>query len=103
MNAPQIEVTGTLQADGTLILDRKLELPAGRVRLLVQAVESSPSRPQEKLLDFLQRSRKELEAAGSHFMNDEEVAAHIEWLREGDFIDELLWQGHAKGEEERLE
>jgi hypothetical protein len=98
MNAPQIEVTGTLQADGTLVLDRKVELPAGRVRVLVQAVELPPSRPQETLMDFLQRSRKELEAAGSRFMNDEEVAAHIEWLREGDFIDELLQQGQGKGE-----
>ena len=99
MNAVQIEVTGTLQADGTLVLDRKLELPAGRVRVLVQAVESLSSRPQETLMDFLQRSRMELEAAGSHFMNDAEVAAHIEWLREGDFIDELLWQGQGKGEQ----
>jgi hypothetical protein len=42
-----------------------------------------------------------LEAAGSHFMNEEEVNAHIEWLREGDAIDDLLRQ--AEEERQRQE
>ena len=36
--------------------------------------------------------RRAAEAAGSTFMNEEEVNAHIEWLREGDRIDDLLRQ-----------
>lgn len=40
----------------------------------------------------MQRTRRELEAAGHPFMNEEEVNAHIEWLREGDQIDDLLRQ-----------
>jgi hypothetical protein len=41
----------------------------------------------------MQRTRRELEAAGSHFMNEEEVQAHIDWLRQPDRIDEMLRQG----------
>jgi len=40
----------------------------------------------------MQRARRELEAAVSKFMNDEEVEAHIAWLREDDRIDEMLQQ-----------
>lgn len=30
----------------------------------------------------MQRARRELEAAGSSFTNDDDVKAHIDWLRE---------------------
>src|SRR4051794_36439118 len=89
MSAPQVEVTGTLHPDGTLVLDQKPNLPPGKVRIVVQPVpETAP--PTETLMEFVQRSRRELEAAGSHLMNEQELNAHVEWLREGDFIDELL-------------
>ena len=53
------------------------------------------------LLEFVQRARKELADSGSQFMNDQEVTAHVEWLREGDFIDEILRQGSAVDSDER--
>jgi hypothetical protein len=37
-----------------------------------------------------------MEEAGCHFMNDEEVQAHIDWLRESDQIDDLLRQSEAE-------
>ena len=89
MTPTQIELTGTLRADGTLELDQKPALPPGRVRLVMQPL-AEPVPPRESLLEFVHRSRRELEAAGSHFMNEAEVNAHVEWLREGDAIDELL-------------
>jgi len=89
MRLREVVIEGTLKPDGTLILDEKPSLPPGRVRVVVQKVpEKSP--PSETLIEFLQRSRRELEAAGSRLMNEQELNAHLEWLREGDCIDEML-------------
>ena len=44
----------------------------------------------------MERTRRELEAAGSRFMNEQEMNAHIEWLREGDQIDEMLQEHDAE-------
>jgi hypothetical protein len=41
MTHDPIEVQGIVQADGTLVLDRRLELPAGPVRVTVQPVVAS--------------------------------------------------------------
>ena len=91
MSLREVVIEGTLKPDGTLVLNEKPSLPPGRVRVVVQTVpEKSP--PTETLIEFLQRSRRELEAAGSRFMNEQELNAHIEWLREGDYIDEMLRQ-----------
>ncbi|MFT3881248.1 MAG: hypothetical protein QM703_16485 [Gemmatales bacterium] len=80
---------GTLKADGTLELDKPPALPAGRVTVVVRPLISPPA-SQEDLWQFMQRSRKELEQSGAKFMNEQEVQAHIEWLREGDAIDDWL-------------
>ena len=37
----------------------------------------------ENLMDFLAKSRRELEELGSKFLNDEEVKAYIREMREG--------------------
>jgi hypothetical protein len=58
--------------------------------VLRQESESAP--PREDWWQFMQRTRRELEAAGHRFMNEQEVNTHIEWLREGDRIDDLLSQ-----------
>jgi hypothetical protein len=42
MNQTQVEVQGTLQVDGTLVLDEKPALPPGRVRVVVQAMVQLP-------------------------------------------------------------
>jgi hypothetical protein len=91
MNLHEVVVEGTLKPDGTLELDHKPNLSPGRVTVVLRQ-ESGPTPPNEDWWQFMQRARRELEAAGSHFMNEEEVNAHIEWLREGDRIDDLLRQ-----------
>lgn len=93
MSLSEVVIEGMLKPDGTLELDQKPNLSPGRVRVVVQPVEpAAQSVPLESLWEFMQRTRRELEAAGSHFMNEEEVQAHIDWLREPDRIDEMLRQ-----------
>ena len=83
---------GTLNPDGTLELDQKPPLSPGRVTVVLRQ-ESGPTPPSsEDWFGHLQRIRAEREASGYPFMNEEEVNAHIEWLREGDRIDDLLRQ-----------
>ena len=95
MSPSEVMVEGMLQPDGTLILDRKPPLPSGRVTVLLrQAPNQAPVN--ETWWQSLQRSRRELEAAGSNFMNDAEMDAHIDWLREGDLIDDMLQQANYK-------
>jgi hypothetical protein len=77
-----LETTGTLRPDGTLEFDEKVSIPPGRVKVRVESVEVQEP-PQENIVEFVERIRREMEAGGSHFMNDEEVAAWIEELREG--------------------
>jgi hypothetical protein len=50
MIAKLIEIEGTLQADGRLILDEKPALPAGRVRVALQALVPGKSQA-ERLPD----------------------------------------------------
>lgn len=93
---PTVTVQGTLKPDGTLELDQKPSLPPGRVTVVLQqAAHSAPSK--EDWWQFMQRARRELEAAGAPFLNVEEMAAHLEWLREEDRIDELLRQAGQEG------
>lgn len=89
MNPIEATVQGTLQPDGTLVLDTNPELPPGRVTVVLRQ-ETKGVVPQEDWWQHLQRIRAEREASGYPFMNDEEVTAHIEWLREGDQIDKML-------------
>lgn len=92
MSLNETVIEGTLKPDGTLVLDEKPNLPPGRVTVVLrQEAEVKP--PQEDWWQYMQRSRRELEAAGAKFMNEAEVKAHIEWLREGDPIDEMLQRG----------
>jgi hypothetical protein len=85
MPAESVEVLGTIRPDGTLELDEQLTVPPGRVKVRVESVAP----PAESLVEFVDRSRREMEAAGRPFMNDEEVTAWIEDLRaEDDRIEE---------------
>jgi hypothetical protein len=85
-----LEVFGTVRPDGTLELDQKLNVPAGRVRVRVEAVTPAPP-VTESLVEFGERSRRELEAAGHRFRTKEEIDAEIEELRNDwdDPIDDL--------------
>ena len=92
MSASLSDVLGTVRADGTLELDQKLSVPPGRVKVHVEPVETV-AQPAESLMEYVDRTRREVEEAGHHFMNDEEVTAWIEELRgDDDRIEELYRQ-----------
>jgi hypothetical protein len=76
----EVIVQGTLKPDGTLELDEKLNLPPGRVTLVLRQESEPPT--QEGWWPYMQRVRVEREAAGYHFLDEAEMAAHIQWLRE---------------------
>jgi hypothetical protein len=91
MSLTETIVQGTLKPDGTLELDHKPDLPPGRVTVVLRQ-ESAPVPPKEDWWQYLQRVRAEREASGYPFMNEEEMKAYIEWLREPDRLDEILRQ-----------
>ena len=95
MSLQEIVVTGIIKPDGTLDLDQKPNLAPGRVTVVLRQESEAPT-PGEDWWQFMQHTRRELETAGSRFMNEEEVGAHIEWLRQGDPIDDLLQLGPRK-------
>jgi hypothetical protein len=78
-----LETLGTVTPDGKLKLDQKVTITPGRVKVRVESV-GAPAHPSDTLVEFIERTRREMEAAGSHFMNDEEVTAWIEELRADD-------------------
>lgn len=80
----EIVVQGTLNVDGTLQLDEKPNLPAGRVKVTVQA---------EDWLYYLKRCRAELEATGATFRRGIDIEAEIEEIRgETERIDGIRWE-----------
>ncbi len=81
MSQDVVEIQGTLQPDGTLVLDEKPDLPPGRVAVVLRQV-SEPAIPQEGWWTYMQRVRAEREAAGYHFMNEAEMEGHLQWLRD---------------------
>jgi hypothetical protein len=89
MSREEIILEGTLKPDGTLELDQKPNLSPGRVQVVLRQ-QFQPMPPKGDWLQHLQRIRAEREAAGYPFMNEEEMTAYIEWVREGDRIDEFL-------------
>jgi hypothetical protein len=90
MSLTEVVVQGTLSPDGTLQLDEKPTLPPGRVTVVLRQETGATPPPQEGWWQFMQNARKKMEEAGCHFMDEKEMQAHIEWLREGDHIDDLL-------------
>ena len=82
-------IEGTLKPDGTLELDTKPSLSPGRVTVVLRQKEKKPPL-KDNWFECLQAIRGKREAEGYPFMNEVELNAHIEWLREGDRIDEIL-------------
>jgi hypothetical protein len=80
MSLTEVVVEGTLKPDGTLELDRKPNLAPGRVTVVLRQAAAPPT--QEGWWPYMQRVRAEREAAGYHFMNEAEMEAHLQWLRE---------------------
>ena len=97
MGLTQVEVQGTLQPDGTLVLDEKPNLPPGKVRVVLQS-RAEVGSPQESLLDFVQRVQRESVARGHRFLSDAELAAWIDELRADD---DRIEQAYRIAEEHR--
>jgi hypothetical protein len=96
----EMTIAGTLKPDGTLELDQRPTLSPGRVTVVLrQETEAVP--PDEDWWQYLQRCRRELEASGAKFMNEEEVNAYMDWLREPDQIDELLRQTDEQSQQRK--
>ena len=74
---------GTPHPDGTLAMDREPHVPAGRVRVTIRVAEPR-SEPTESWIQYLDRTRRELEAAGHPTMAGPELLRHIDELRGDD-------------------
>ena len=97
MSVSEVILEGTLKPDGTLELDQKPNLTPGRVQVVLRQ-EAERALPKEDWWQFMQRTRRELEAAGSDFMNENEGSAHIDSLREGDSIDDWLREANQENQ-----
>jgi hypothetical protein len=80
MSVREVVIEGNLNPDGTLKLDAKPNLSPGRVTVVLRQ-ESRPL-TQEGWWPYMERVRAEREAAGYHFMNEAEMDAHLQWLRD---------------------
>ncbi len=89
MSLSEDVVEGTLNPDGSLELDAKPKVTPGRVTVIVRQTPP-PLPPSENWFALLQRIRARRETEGFLFMGEEETQRHLDWLREGDQVDELL-------------
>jgi hypothetical protein len=76
-----VEIQGTLQADGTLVLDEKPNLPPGRVRVTLQAL---PDITQTDIWQFLERIWAAQRSRGHVSRSKEEIDADIAAARQED-------------------
>ena len=95
MSVTEVVVEGTLKPDGTLELNEKPGLSPGRV-VVVLRQQSAPVAPTGDWWQFMQDARKRMEQTGSRFLDEAELKARIEQLREDDRIDELLRDADAQ-------
>ena len=84
MSLTETVVEGTLKPDGTLELDERPNLPAGRVRVTVRT---------EDWWSYLRRCRAELEASGAAFRRGVDIEADMEQIRgETERVDGIRWE-----------
>jgi hypothetical protein len=81
MTTNAVEVQGTLREDGTLVLDDKPNLPAGRVKVTVQSI---PDYTQTDICQFFERLWAEQRARGHVPRTREEIDAELEAARQED-------------------
>jgi hypothetical protein len=86
MNPMRMEVTGTVQPDGTLVLDEKLALPAGRIRLAIEVVTPSG---RKDLWDTLEKIWAERKERGMRPRTAEEIDAELAEMRDE-------WEAHQE-------
>lgn len=81
MNRTETVIEGTIQPDGTLVLDEPTKLPAGRVQVIVQALPELPDG--DPLWDMLKSIWAGQKARGHIPRSAEEVEAERHETREG--------------------
>jgi hypothetical protein len=81
MSPSQVVIRGTLKPDGTLDLDEKPNLPAGRVQVTLQAVPE-PTASGPGWWEVLQRIWREQAASGFKGRTKEEIDADVQQLRD---------------------
>jgi hypothetical protein len=82
MDPTQVTVEGTLQPDGTLVLDEKPDLPPGRVRVRMEAAKGRPVQSAEELMAVLRGIWARRNADGCPARTAEEVDTEIGALRD---------------------
>jgi len=80
MGATHVVVEGTLNPDGSLELDRKLNLPPGRVQLIVQPLPELPK--DDPFWEMMERIWAARAAAGLSPRSTEDVETQRKALRE---------------------
>jgi hypothetical protein len=83
MNTTSIIVQGTIASDGTLTVDRKIPMPAGRVQITIQPAPD-PKPAQKDWWQRLQEARVVLETRGTNFRSQEEIEAERDAFRAND-------------------
>jgi hypothetical protein len=81
MSPTVVAIEGTLQPDGSLVLDEKPALPPGRVRVIVQPVLDYT---QTDIWKFFERIWAEQAASGHVSRSKEEIDADLEAARQED-------------------
>ena len=89
MAATAIEIQGTLQEDGTLLLDQKPDLPPGRVRVKV-TIEPTPDLTQTDVWQALERIWADQRARGHIPRSVAEIDAEIADGRDDDERSRLI-------------
>jgi hypothetical protein len=82
MSEESVEVQGMVQADGTLVLDRRLELPPGRVRVTVQPATPAEAPDLARFQAMMAQIWAGQKARGHVPRTKEEIDAEIREMRE---------------------
>src|SRR5215204_2403086 len=101
MDVTETTHEGTIQPDGTLILDGPTNLPAGRVQVVVRSATESPKRGGGSLMDTIRAIRADQEARGHVPRTAEEVDAELRAL-DNDMDRELKETARLQTEGRRL-
>lgn len=81
MSTKSVQIQGTLQADGTLLLSEKPNLPPGPVRVTVQPVLDYK---ETDIWKFFERIDAERNAMGIVPRSQEEIDAYLATMRDDD-------------------
>jgi hypothetical protein len=76
MSSPKVEIEGTLERDGIIRLDRKPDLPVGRVRVVIERLPYDPEK--DPFMITIRAIREAQKARGHVPRTREEIDAEIE-------------------------